>query len=385
LKQNHCIFNIECGKIEIRYKKEMKLGMEIIRGSEYQDFLRCRKRWNWRWNEGLRSKKLNDKLFTGSLIHKWLEVYYETGDIVDSLAAMQKMYLEADTQYSDQVQLQELWELVCDITHHYLETWEETDKEYITLATELEFMVRLDEEIAFTGTIDWVFQDKDGHIWFADHKTTTSIEKYEKNSLMDRQISRYWWALNMICQGVGRVRNKETGQYEKFEPLLDKEIFGFQYNVILKDVPRKPELLKKGGLSKNKSQKTTYELYCQAIDENNLLTSDYKDILDHLEQLGNRYFKRVDVIRTPQEIEAAIWEFLYTAEDMAGLKSGLEIAKNPADFQIMQMAGKNPQYKLYRNITSDCSWDCEFKALCQAEIEGSNTSFLKNSSYEKGE
>jgi hypothetical protein len=131
--------------------------------------------------------------------------------------------------------------------------------------------------------------------------------------------------------GSRQGKNKETGQYEKFEPFWDKEIFGFQYNVILKDVPKKPELLKKGGLSKNKSQKTTYELYCQAIDENNLLTSDYKDILDYLEQLGNRYFKRVDVIRTPQEIEAAIYEFLYTAEDMAGLKSGLEIAKNPAD------------------------------------------------------
>jgi hypothetical protein len=246
-------------------------------------------------------------------------------------------------------------------------------------------MVRLDEEIAFTGTIDWVFQDKDGHIWFADHKTTTSIEKYEKNSLMDRQISRYWWALNMIAQGTGRIKNKETGMYEVFQPLLGKEIFGFQYNVILKDVPKKPELLKKGGLSKNKSQKTTYELYCQAIDENNLLTSDYTDILDYLEQLGNRYFKRVDVIRTPQEIEAAIYEFLYTAEDMAGLKAGLDIARDPATLQQMERVGKNPRNKLYRNITERCSWDCEFKALCQAEIEGSNTSFLKNSSYEKGE
>jgi hypothetical protein len=124
LKQNHCIFNIECGKIEIRYKKEMKLGMEIIRGSEYQDFLRCRKRWNWRWNEGLRSKKLNDKLFTGSLIHKFLEVYYETGDTAYAKITMRQMYLEADTQYSDQVELHEIWDLACKVTFNYLGTLE---------------------------------------------------------------------------------------------------------------------------------------------------------------------------------------------------------------------------------------------------------------------
>jgi hypothetical protein len=362
-----------------------KQQLSIIRGSEIQDFLRCRRRWNWRWNEGLRAKQLNDKLFTGSLIHKWLEVLYETDSILSADKAMQKMYLEADTQYSDEVQIQEIWNLASEVTKHYYNTWVETDAGYNTIATELEFMVKLDEDIVFTGTIDWVFSDKEGHIWFADHKTTASIDKYEKNSLMDRQISRYWWALEMIARGTGRVKNKETGMWEKFEPLLGKTIYGFQYNIILKEVPKKPELLKKGGLSKNKAQKTNFQMYYDAIKENDLNVTDYEDILEHLANVGNRYFKRVDVIRSEQEIESAIYEFLYTAEDMTSLRAGLDLAKDPATLQVMQMNNKDPNNKLYRNITSDCQWDCEFKALCQAEIEGSNTSFLKSSSYEKGE
>jgi hypothetical protein len=355
--------------------------MEVIRGSEYSDFLRCRKRWNYRWNEKLRAKKLNDKLFTGSLIHKWLEVYYQNDlDKLTAFAHMQKMYLEADTQYSDQLALQDLWELVKGITKHYFDTYKEIDSKLTTLATEMEFMVKLDEHICYTGTIDWVFQDEEGRIWFADHKTTASLDSYEKNAIMDRQISRYYWALQQIAAGVGRIKDKETNMWVKSTELEGKEIYGFIYNLIAKEVPKKPEPLKKGGLSKAKNQKTTYELYCQAIDENNLLTSDYKDILDYLQEQPNQYFRRVEVTRLQEEIDAAIWEFYYTAEDMAGLRAGLDIEKS---FGVPNTTATKPSDKLYRNITRDCHWDCEFKSVCQSEIEGVNTALLLNMSFEK--
>src|SRR5213595_2909269 len=125
--------------------------MDVIRGSEYSSFLRCRRRWNWEWNEGLKPKKLNDKLFIGSLIHKWLEVYYENkGNDILAMREMQKMYLEADTQYSDQVELDDLWNLACGITEQYISTWDEIDRDYKTIATELQFMVKLEDDIAFT-------------------------------------------------------------------------------------------------------------------------------------------------------------------------------------------------------------------------------------------
>jgi hypothetical protein len=358
----------------------MNNEIEVIRGSEYQDFLRCRKRWNYRWNEKLRAKKLNDKLFIGSLIHKWLEVLYEgDGDWVNALKAMEKMYLEADTQYSDQVQLQELWDLAMNVTNHYWNTYKEQDAKLTTIATELEFLVKLDENICYTGTIDWVFQDEEGRIWFADHKTTASLDSYEKNAIMDRQISRYYWALQQIAAGVGRVKNGD-GMWVRFEPLVDKEIYGFIYNLILKDVPKKPELLKKGGLSKAKSQKTTLGLYQQAIMENGLNSDDYADIMYYLGTIPNQYFRRIEVTRLQEEIDASMWEFYYTAEDMAGLRAGLDLEKK---LGTPPGAGTKPSDKLYRNITRDCHWDCEFKSICQSEIEGVNTSLLLNMSFEK--
>jgi hypothetical protein len=364
----------------------MNNEMEIIRGSEYADFLRCRKRWDYRWNEKLRAKKLNDKLFIGSLIHKWLEVYYETGDEIQAVRQMENMWLEADTQYTDQVELQEMLHLAMNVTNHYWITYKEQDAKLTTIATELEFMVKLDENICYTGTIDWVFQDEEGRIWFADHKTTASLDSYEKNAIMDRQISRYYWALQQIAAGVGRIKGKiiedgvEKEIWVRSTDLEGKEIYGFIYNLILKDVPKKPELLKKGGLSKAKSQKTTLELYEQALDEYALPFGDYEDILTYLGSLPNQYFRRIEVTRLQEEIDAAIWEFYYTAEDMAGLRAGLDLEKK---LGTPPGAGTKPSDKLYRNITRDCGWDCPFKALCEAEIGGLNTSLLLNTLYEK--
>jgi hypothetical protein len=41
--------------------------------------------------------------------------------------------------------------------------------------------------------------------------------------------------------------------------------------------------------------------------------------------------------------------------------------------------------RTYRNITTDCQWDCQYKDLCLAEIDGSDAQWLRDELYEKGE
>lgn len=362
----------------------MKEGMRmlIVRGSEYQRFLRCRTAWKWEWIDGLKAKKPDGKLFIGTLIHKWMEVYYKTGHKGLADRAMEELYESTNTELMDQIELQELWKLACDVTDNYFEMWAGKDGKWEVLATELQFLVKLDDDIAFTGTIDLVFKDENGHIWFMDHKTTASIDKYEKNSIMDRQISRYWWALQQIAAGVGRVKMAD-GTWGQYDRLLGLEVHGFIYNVILKDTPKPPEPLKKGGLSKNKAQKTTYKLYEDAIFKlyNNEVTTEimdeYEDILTHLKnqenEYGNRYFKRVPVFRNQSEVDASIWEFFHTTQEMA-MVQGFVTGEIQATF--------NP---IYRNITGDCSWDCQFKALCMAQIAGEDHQVIEDVLYEKAE
>jgi RecB family exonuclease len=301
-----------------------------IRGTEVSDFLRCRTKWDYAWNEKLRAKTPNDKLFFGTLFHKFLEVLYNTNfNYDDAHWAMNEMFNETDTSGMEQVALDELWDLVHDVTINYYNQYKNTDSKFQVLATELHFAIPLSDKVTYTGTIDLVVKDEHGQVWFYDHKTTASIDLYEKRADMDRQISRYWFALQK----------------------LGYDVAGFVYNIILKDVPKKPELLKSGKLSQNKAQKTTYDLYAQAIVENGLDPSDYKEILEHLKGQENRYFRRMKVTRLQPEINASIDELITVAEDMENAR-------------------------IYRNITKDCHWDCAYQSICQASLDGSNADYL---------
>jgi len=316
------------------------MGEKSVRGTEVNDFLRCRTKWNYAWNERLVAKTPNDKLLFGTMFHIFLEHLYKHDSVSGAIEKMQQAYDAMDLSNSDQVQTQETWELLKGVAENYTKQWQQTDWQYEVLATELQFAIPLSDKLTYTGTIDLVLKDKNGQVWFMDHKTTASVESYEKRADMDRQISRYWWALQK----------------------LGYDVAGFIYNIILKDIPEPPAVLKSGKLSQNKSQKTTYQMYHDAILANGESPSDYEEILNHLKAQetadGNRFFKRVKVYRLQAEIDNSIEELAEVSHDM-----------NDA--------------RIYRNITKDCSWDCQYQSICQSSMDGSNVDYLTEQLFTK--
>jgi RecB family exonuclease len=311
--------------------------MKSVRGTEVTDFLRCRTKWDYAWNQKLKPKTPNDKLWFGTLFHKYLESYYTNFSQAQALNDMKKLFDETTTDGMEQVEIDELWELAYNVAENYFATWAKEDNKVEVLATELQFAIPLSDTITYTGTIDLVVKDSYGRVYFYDHKTTSNVESYEKRASMDRQISRYWWALQQLGYNVD----------------------GFIYNIVLKDYPLPPTVLKNGSLSQNKSQKTTYELYLSEIQQRGLDPNDYREILDHLKVVGNRFFKRLSVTRTQSEIDNAIQEMLDVTYDMDGAR-------------------------VYRNITKDCSWDCPFQSICQSSMDGSDVTYLTEQLFVKG-
>lgn len=305
-----------------------------FRGTEIGDFLRCRKRYDYRWFQNLQPKQANEKLTIGSAIHKFLELWYADRRPLDAIDAMRE-YILTSSEGLDQMQIDDMLVLATGVATHYVEHYGDESK-WTVLATELEFSVPLDDGTNYIGTIDLIVEDEDGHTWFVDHKTTASIEIFDKNSDMDRQISRYWWALEQLGYNV----------------------HGFIYNIILKDVPTAPKQLKSGALSKDKSQKTTLKLYRDAIEEHGLNEADYADFLQYLEDQPKEFFRRIKVERTPAERLASIDEMEDVIDD---------IRRQP---------------KMYRNITKDCHWDCPYKTLCVAEMDGSNADMIRSELYQ---
>jgi hypothetical protein len=99
-------------------------------------------------------------------------------------------------------------------------------------------------------------------------------------------------------------------------------------------------------------------LYLKAIQEHGLDPNDYREMLDHLKTIGNRFFKRIKVTRLQPEIDASILELIEVAKDMKDAR-------------------------IYRNITKDCSWDCQHQSICQASMDGSNVDYLTEQLFTK--
>lgn len=305
-----------------------------FRGSEATDYLRCAKRYDYAWRQNLQPKQRNSKLTIGSAIHKFLEVLYATGSKMGAVVALER-YLEEECTGMDEMEYRDLLYLSLNICDHYFDHYK-MDKQWTVVEVEMPFRIHLEGNNYYTGTIDLLVKDQDGKHWIVDHKTTSNLDIYDKNSDMDRQISRYWWAI---------------------ERCMDIKIEGFIYNIILKDYPVPPKQLKSGQLSKDKAQKTTAEMYRNEINSLGLKEEDYTDFLQYLEENPKEFFRRIKVERNISEMRAAIDELTDVIHDIRD---------------------KHRNGRWYRNITKDCSWDCPFKALCVAEMDGSNADHIRN-------
>lgn len=357
----------------------MRMRLDMIRGSESQDFLRCRKKWNYRWVQNLEAKKPNDKFFVGNLVHKFLEEWYKTG-VVEADFAMRELFNDLVPEGRSPEEFNDIWEMAQHVTHNYIIEYESDIDDYKFLASEMSFCIVLDydSELAYTGTVDLLLEDKEGKVWLFDHKTTSQLDAYVQKAEMDRQISRYMWVVKKLMEGDGYIWSEKWQRWveAKKHPMFGKKLGGFLYNIIKKDYPLPPKELKSGKLSTAKTQKTTHYLFMETLKEMsedqeqfNNFQIDYADYLAFLQEReaeGSQYFHRLEVVRNEEELYASIEEFYFTCLDMQDVRN----SKQP---------------RIYRNITSDCSWDCEFKELCKAGMSGGNESFLLASLYQERE
>jgi hypothetical protein len=350
------------------------MGESIIRGSEYSSFLKCRKQWLYQWVEQIEPKRPDGKLFIGTVFHKFLEYYYQLKDFTMALNKTDAFIRAHDLSAMEQVEIDEMKKLFQDMSYYYDDVYASDFDKWNVLATELQFLVKLEGDIYMTGTIDLIVEEKEtGHIYFLDHKTTSQLSIYEQKAAMDRQISRYWWALRMIQDGVGRIKDTKTGEWVVWNELNGKEIKGFIYNLIAKDTPREPKVLKSGKLSTDKSQKTTYDKFIEKMFELGFESGEYTEILTYLRDKPNPFLKRINIYRNDSELESAAFEFYYTAQDITKVK------------EVITNAPSLTEHKTYRNITNDCMNMCSYRAICQTAIEGGNVSLVKNLSYRQKE
>jgi hypothetical protein len=230
------------------------------------------------------------------------------------------------------------WELGSHMISDYAD-WSVQIDDFVPILVEIEFEVPIPgfEDVVYQGRCDLIVRDKNGRYWIVDHKTAGQFGSTEWLD-MDEQCGSYIWAL---------------------QRQLEIPIQGVIYNQLLKDYAKPPDELKRGGYSKNKQQRTTFDLYKKTLIDNNEDLDDYWEFLDFLKDKGNPFFRRLQVTRSPREIELLGERIAIEASDMLNDPA---IYPSPGMFNCM---------------------GCGYRMPCLATLDGTDTKYILNEQFVK--
>lgn len=211
------------------------------------------------------------------------------------------------------------------------------DKSWKIHKVEQEFCVTTPGGNELEGRIDLIVEDELG-LWVLDHKFVGQVPD-DSVRFMDAQTALYDYAAREAL-GIDPV--------------------GVIFNYVRTKAPTVPKLLVKGGMSRAKID-TDAATYIQALRENGL---DPKDYADHIATLNNRaFYSRFRVPRPSHLTKGVLEDFDAWMSLFAGCCGN-------------SVLGAPDARRYPRAISKNCSWDCEFYRVCQAEMTGVDPSYL---------
>ena len=332
--------------------------------TERSSFRTCRRQWYFEVQERLAHRnRVAWALIFGDCMHSALEAYYRQNkrSLRAAKMAFTKAWVREDEILQDVYEglykgsIEEEWWQWRDKGYRILEYYKiyddqaEFDFDQV-LAVNIEARgfvdilnpyteERLEGLPLLSGRIDLVVERKDG-IWIWDHKTTASA--YDAR------------ALDIDDQGTGYcyIYWRMTGDIPR----------GFVHNGLIKEPPIPPRMLQSGALSKDKAQRTTYDLYLKAIKDYNLEESDYEDVLSYLQEKGwSQFFVRDAVVMNEEQLLSFEKRLFYEYEDMV---------------QVIEDSAR-----AYPNPSQRICPGCSILPLCQTMEEQGDVEFLKGTMY----
>jgi hypothetical protein len=329
--------------------------------TERTQFRTCRRQWYLETVEHLEAKdKVQWNLIFGTVIHAALETYYRglKRNLKTTLSRYKKewgkQYAILHETYGSLFTygIEEEWIAYYEKGKTMLTYYDLYDKatpwewgRIVEVTAEKRRFVEIPgTDCLLSAQIDLVVERDDQDIWIWDHKTASSA--YNARALdIDDQLTGNCW-----------VYWRDTGTRPR----------GAIYNALIKEPPRPPKELKGGKLSKDKAQRTTYDLYIQAIQERGQLTSDYEDILAYL------YDKKWDQFFVRDGLE-------FNEEQLLSFEGRLK-----HEVEDIERCIDYPEYA-YPNPTQWTCGNCSVLPLCQTMEERGDVEYIRERMYQVGE
>lgn len=295
---------------------------------------RCWKAHDYAYNQRLRRKAPPIPLLRGTILGECLDLLAQEKSYQGVLEAYAKKYKslfrEERETYGD---------IIGDcsrILSGYSKRWKASGLRYEVVEAKL--FVSLIEGVDFVGYVDKVATDPQGRRWLLDHKSHRHLPSADQRA-SDIQSVFYYWAWNQV------------------EPKRPAD--GFIWDYLRTKPPTRPELLKNGRLSERVNMDTDYDTYMATIQEHGLDSKEYLETLDRLKKAPSQFYQRVSL---PNPNEALLESVVHD------LKTDALLVRDLGDVLTS------------RNLSRDCP-QCQFFSLCQAELRGGSSDFIRRKEY----
>lgn len=306
------------------------MGIKIS-NSKANTFRRCRRKYYYKYDMGLKSKEIALPLKRGSWIHELLEADAKGENWKkkhkELTAEYDKLFMEEKDKYGP------LPEECARMMKAYKYHWREEDEGMEILATELELEVPLPHDHTFVARIDQIRRDEWG-IWIVEHKTHAKFPSANWR-FIDVQSAVYAYAI------------EKDGRFGK--------VTGILWDYIRTKSPTVPHLNKDGTLSKRKID-TDLLTFVTALKNYGIDLADHRDVILSLKK-HNTFFKRERVPRDKVVVKQLVKELVHTAD---------EIEKGVSPF---------------RSIDKSCEYMCEYMDICLTDLYGGDSSGIIRSKF----
>ena len=321
--------------------------------SQMRSFHRCRKQWDYRYNQKLLPRIDRPYLHIGRLVHAGFEAAMRESancpildnnylEEIGSTHILKEfdLYLSSNVFIEGEMEaLYEQRDLAIQVFARSLHAFDPMRWEVLVIdgmpAVELRIIVPCVNCRKFQGYIDLIAREKEtGHIWQIDYKFKSSISS-EPDDIYNVQNAIYQKMLDRIGFRVGGTI--------VFEALNIPETL--------------PNVNKNGTISRAKIRCTwdTYAKFCRDNDQN---PDDYAD--EMIPKLG----------------EVVWYNFIRDYRNENTLNNIWKDVVQPTAYEI----GKKKQRYL-RNISDMTCNGCAYNKLCQAELRGYDTDFIRKADY----
>lgn len=336
----------------------------MLRTSERATYRRCRQKWQWKYVDLLSHPRPKGALTFGSLVHVALEHYYPPGVKrgVHPAKTFERVYAENAeyfVQWDDEGNKVPALELGTTMLNGYVEQWKEKDKDLQIISPEQTFAIDVYDKhgnylCTYVGKVDAVARRRSTKkLVLLEHKTAKTIEEVSIISGYGEQGLSYLWA---------------TVQWLRHEGLIgeDEVISEVLFNVLRKGLPDTKRARNAAGLYLNQPTKGAL-LAALGLDPETRMT-----VVKATARLEDEGWtpEAIAQLGEPSKVQSSP---LFHREPMTVQPESLEQFGRRLRGEAWEM-GKVRQGMLpiYKNPTKDCSWECEFRDLCELHEMGAD-------------